>query len=502
MSALETQISVPASATDSLSAADLWLLAGERRFENLRMPILSLGEAAYRARAQPVVRQADVVALPTSLPIRSQPFWRWLRGASMPERPLDSRVAFLLRHLAAPARFEPTNVPVLHHTVASFGGLGSCGLVLLAPSQNGCGALYRYLPDYHSLEHLGPVPASAPVPPADQVWLACIGQPWLVLEKYGEYAPFGVALDAGLMDAQLRYLTALLGWPRRRVDLPPRTYRRWHLGAATSDLLLSCHALDIAGDASEFLDQLQHRRIATWKPHVQDAERFPLLEAILAGFAAATPAEPETRSQQVTVEVDEPDQRDLLAVMAARTSGNDTSGMAPIQPGLATDWLHRWATTVGALQQRRTQLPAEQELFVRYAWLHPQGPDIGLYDEALQFAGTGIGAVDFTAAVRDCLHNDQQYYNLDEMILEVFIGVDASAFQRRYGAGAIRLAHLAAGARVHDICLAAASFGCFARPVRMFRDAPLERRLELPGQLLIQVLVGVSRRANPAFRLL
>lgn len=116
----------------NITLQDAWGLAGDRRFENLDMPIL-IDPVHYAAKAEKGTKQVEMLALTTNVPKQSQPFADFLKASPsvVADLPLDTRISAILRYLASPMRYEPINTPDVHYPVSSFGGLFSCGIKLL-----------------------------------------------------------------------------------------------------------------------------------------------------------------------------------------------------------------------------------------------------------------------------------------------------------------------------------------------------------------------------------
>ncbi|WP_167758571.1 nitroreductase family protein, partial [Zemynaea arenosa] len=129
------------------------------------------------------------------------------------------------------------------------------------------------------------------------------------------------------------------------------------------------------------------------------------------------------------------------------------------------------------------------------AWLAGEGA--GLYQGECR---TDIA--DQPARLRRMLPYRGMRINLPSLTAVLMIQADPVDAIERHGGAALRDVHLAAGAVAQDFCLAAASHGMFARPVRMMREADLESNLPLQGQVVYQVLCGFARRSNLTMGLL
>ncbi|UAA40054.1 hypothetical protein KIH87_06805 [Paraneptunicella aestuarii] len=497
----------------TLTLKDAWGLATDRRFDNLNMPILQ-DSRHYGAKADKSSKMAKLVFLNTNVPRQAQSFADFLAGkpCSLSELSFADKMSLVLRYLASPVRYEPLNRPDVHYPVSSFGGLFSCGIKLIVrhekenQSQSNNVDVYHYHANYHALEQVASNVNYGTELAAGECHIAIVGHYWAVARKYGEYSPYGVVLDAGIVLTQLQYLLALAGVAAttEKTDLQMLQSLLVESDSVQQTLAALSLSIDDEHNALAFLQQTQTHRVSIWSEPEGIHERFHNLQSLLDIFA--TPYEvceaahsKQTLSEQALAELP---QDDVLDVLVRRSAANDATGFSQINKVLDAGFLTRFLSVLTGLKSRRETMPAESALQVKVAWINPYGPAIGMYDGAgeLQYQPNQTEA--FLDILRDCLYSDNQKYNLASMAFELFVTVDTAQLERDYGDAAIRLAHMAAGALGHDICLAASLFDAFARPVRMFRDTKLQQRLGLEGQLVVQVLVGFNRHHNFALKLL
>ncbi len=496
---------------------DAWGLASDRRFHNLNMPILQDAKN-FGAKAQKAYRLAELTTLTTQLPLRSLSFPAFLRGESsaLHELTLAEKLAGVLRYLAAPLRYEPLNLPEVHYPVSSFGGLFSCGVKLIRRTEGGELQCFHYHPSYHALERETVAPdVSSPLQPGESL-IALVGQFWAVAGKYGDFSPFGVSLDGGIVSTQLSYLLDVFGvnYENRAdwiADAKPLVVTRHHPNVHEYEhplAVLSLAENRFSESDWDFLASSDTRRIACWRETPGLDQQYGLLPSLLTLFAAdlyQVEAKQQTADEVVCQSPDLPDslpEKDVFDVIRDRTASNDVTGFSQRSPIVSSQFLSDFLTVMTTLRQRRGAAPAEEQLIISIAWINQHGLLPGLYDGNGQAIWQAKQPEAFFAILQDCLFNDGQNYNLASMTMELFVSVDTGQFIQQYGDASIHKAHHAAGCLGHDVCLTASLFGGFARPVRMFRDTRLQQQLGLPGQLLMQVLVGFNRHNNFAMALL
>ncbi|EKE87554.1 hypothetical protein [Idiomarina xiamenensis] len=409
----------------------------------------------------------------------------------------------LFQFCAAPARYEPLNRPDIHYPVSSFGGLLSCCFYLLTPTaRQGYVDVFRYQPNYHALECVARQQAWQQPLAADQALLAIAGNYWMVVNKYGEYSPYGVALDAGILVAQANYLTQLCELHSSACPESLPALQALLVDNQSATQIFAAQTLRFQQPPWQLLQSnAADTRIAVWQEPSIAYASLPNLPALFNLFATPAPTpEPSSSAPSGSAPVTLPT-TDVLRVMQRRTAANDAVGFAQKTPPLSRQFLTDFLQTREQLAQRRERLAGESLLTMQVAWINPFGVEQGLYDGQGQALRLPADKEAFLDQLRDCLYSSQQKYNIASLTMELFITVEPQQWLAAYGDSSLRLAHMAAGAVAHDIALTASLFGAFARPVRMFRDTALQQRLGLTGQLLVQVLVGFHRHHNFAVKL-
>lgn len=496
----------------TLSVNDVWALAGDRRFSNLDMPILKDSQA-YGAKADRAVKAAKLIKLSTDIPRAAGSFKALVRGldSASDELSFERKLSSVLRYLAAPLRHEPLNLPHVHFPVSSFGGLFSCGVYLVKTSISAGASVdvYYYHANYHALELVQSAVPFAQSIEQDELQIVLVGQYWTVARKYGEYAPYGVSLDSGIAFAQLQYLLKSFNLAPKQVSTSIKSLNDLLLPEESCQRALAATSIRVSAAETSFLARQESTSIAHWAEPKGIYQQFDLLKEVVEVFSAELPAKSVSNGKSYQRNwLNQPSQlghlpeKDFIDVVADRTAANDHIGFSQSHQQVSETFLTDFLSVLDGLQCQRCEMPAAELLKLTTAWLNPHGREIGLYDEQANVIYTPSNKASFISDIQDCLYNDQQKYNLSTLAMEMFISVDLAEIDKHYQQSSVRCAHMAAGALVHDICLVASYFDCFARPVRMFRDTNLQQKLALDGQLIIQVLVGFNRHHNFTMRLL
>lgn len=484
--------------------SDAWVLGSYRRLESLVVPAFTDYRLAATREAQRSAARVDLVALETDLPRDLLPFRDFVHGAHASAGDFAVQLSLVLRYLAAPLRYEPENLYFVHRAVPSPRCLFPCRiLVVTRTTAADAPVVYAYHPNHHALEPLGPRSRLGALLGDGNVAVIGVGQFWMLADKYGEFSPFVLSLEAGMLRAQADHLARLVGW--RRADSAA--------AGKALDEALDCGALEttvfaIAAIASG--DDIEvgaaHRAsVATWRPTAGLAERFPRLDTLAHLFGA------DARPMDVQIGTRAPIHGsssartdtaiDVLEVMRRRTSGNDKGGWAPAIRITDRALLDQLMHDFNALRSQRFALQGEASLSVYVALLNRSGYPIGLYDDRLQAVPLPLDERQFVRALQGALPSRDFRYNMAAFVLSVLIVAPAAGHAASKTPG-IRDAHVAAGAVAQDFCLAAAAQDLFARPVRMFQEIELETAWRLDGRLVYQILAGFNRSSNLAMELL
>jgi hypothetical protein len=477
---------------DIAPLGEAWQLGTYRRMDALKVPAFSgvdLTELVPERR----MRAARLYHLPTALPRELLPLADWLNGLPsmrLPELSNIERLSLLFRYLSSPLRYEPHNMYQVHRAVPSARCIYPIDLLLAQTGRDGKRETYLYHPPFHALEPVGEDVARDVSGDDSRILIAGLGRFWKIVRKYGDFTPFPVMLEAGMMISQLRFLRRALGWTGECTDPEPgRAFCEGDLefpifaetidqpgldviGLPERDVMLATQA-EMAGCAQEF-DRLTY---------------FMSLFDTPAGPAPTKSGDPATPLEPATL----PAGRGLLETMRLRHSANDRVGLAPImtaEEGL----LERFTRLSARFRNNRESLAGEQRLDVAMVWPGRAAPEAGVYDRD----GGLLARIDrrrMTQVLEGALPTPDLRYNLPAHSLMVLIVVDPHG-DGMQGSSAFRDAHVAAGALAHDYCLAAAALGQFARPVRMLREQILESAFPLRGQIIYTLLCGTSRATN------
>jgi hypothetical protein len=478
---------------DIAPLGEAWQLGTYRRMDALKVPAFS-GVDISGLVPERRTRAARLYRLPTALPRELLPLADWLNGVPSPRLPELSdieRLSLLFRYLSSPLRYEPHNIYQVHRAVPSARCIYPIDLLLAQTGRDGKRRTYLYHPAFHGLEPLcedvaardegGDGPGSV---------IAGVGRFWKIVRKYGDFTPFPVMLEAGMMISQLRFLRRAVGWTGESTDPEPgRAFCNGDLEFPIFAETIDRSGFDITGLPARDVV------LATQAEMAGSGQGFDRLAYLMrlfdtpAGPAPATPGDPADRLDPGSL----PASLGLLETMRLRHSANDRVGMAPIMAG-EEGLLERFAKLAMQFRHNRESLPGEQRLHVALVWPGRAAPEAGVYDR-----GAGLLArVDrrrMAQVMEGALPTPDLRYNLPAHSLLVLIVADPHAHGMQEDA-AFRDSHVAAGALAQDYCLAAAALGQFARPVRMLREQVLESAFPLGGQIIYTLLCGTGRATN------
>lgn len=470
----------------------LWMLGTYRRMDVLDVP--AFHRDVSDLQPQKYSRRARLCLLPTFLPREISSLSDWLAGnhSDKVERlTWVERLSLLLRFLASPMRFEPQNIYRIHRAVPSGRCLFPVDIMLFLPNSLGEMAAFLYHPNFHAIEALPPSDCSE-LAATSQGVIAGVARCWMIANKYGDFTPFPIMLESGMLRSQLRLLRDAVGWGGAQHD---REIARPYCDGLLDFPVFAetIQALPHAVDALPTRDVV----LAVWNETPHDRCERPQLAELIAAFdqpggaEETPPAPPNCKSAAGT--------HGLLDVLRLRNSGNDRHGMFPAPAEATPNLLDRLIKLSAAFRARRAGTTIEQRLEIKFVWLACTGARSGIYDRY----GRLFQSIDrlhlLSAAARSI--SLPLRYNFAAHQLMVLIAADPLDELIRAPGGA-RDVHLGAGALAQDITLAAAALGLFARPVRMLSEVVLESALPIDGQLVYTLLCGAARSTNLTAELL
>ncbi|WP_374351130.1 hypothetical protein [Chitinimonas sp.] len=490
--------------------ADAWVLGSYRKLDALDVPAFHGNGLAAAQAPRRHSRAARLLPLTTRWPQQLQRFADFVAGKPATGLSTDSALQIVLRYCASPLRHEPLNSYRLHRAVASTRSFFPLQLQLLVRGEDGQLRRYRYLSEHHALEEVA-LAAPAPELPANcNMAIIGVGRYWLMAGKYAEFTPFAVTLEAGMVQAQLDHLTRMVGWQTEPLTISDG---RWHQALGLADMESLGVAIGIRLATPWQPPVASHSAmVADWQPASGIAQRFGRLAQLAALFDPAANRSPGTRHpappaapapvEPAQLKLGAAGEREVLTVLAERSSGNDAVGFAPIAPPSDRAAFEQLMAVWQALSQQRQRLPGEEALTVSVAWLNPAGEPIGLYDLQGQPLHGQADPRAFVRQLEASLPHQLFRFNMAALSYVFLIGADIPAATARHGDFALRRLHLAAGAVAQDISLALTAFGMFARPVRMLKEMDLASSWNLADYPVYQLLAGFNRSANWAMELM
>ena len=479
-------------------SADAWRLSTDRRLDALDVPAFQQIDVSTLLPDREI-RAARLHRLPTALPREVMRMADWLGGNGVEVvRKLSKmvRLSLLFRYLSSPLRYEPDNVYQVHRAVPSARCIFPIDLLLTHSGPGGVRRTYLYHPDFHALELLDASDTLGDGGTQSHTVVSGVGRFWKLVRKYGDFTPFPVMLESGMLVAQLRIMRAAMGWGGAGADSgPARRFCRGDLEFPVFAETLDEREFDI--DSLPVCDAVlaRHAEPAAGVP------RFERLRLFMDLFdAPAGPQPPPSADVPRYLEAGLlPKDRGFLATLRLRHSANDMTGMAPRlddDDGL----LHRISQLSRRVAACRERLPGEDRIGIVLLWPGRSAPGAGIYGGDGHLLA-GVDRQRIAAALNRALPSPGLRYNLQAHSLIVLFVVDPDS-PSMHEPFAFRDAHVAAGALAQDYCVAAAALDRFARPVRMLREQVLESGLQIRGKIVYALLCGSPRATNVCAELL
>lgn len=458
-------------------ARDFFVATGERRGElgGSKWDLLrgTTGGLSVPASVAPKTISAD--AWPLSRTILQKA----LAASNLDGLTPKDKLSLMLALSVLPLRWEPLNYVAEHRAVASAGGSFAVEAYLLCRSGTKLD-VYRVDADAFALIHERSLDGDAD--PGDDVILVLVGRHAVCAAEYGAFSAPLLALEAGMIARQLTLLASLVGWRAVIEPLGRTCSRRVALGLDHwSDAPLVALSIDGIGIADVF-GRGERQRIKTVRrePEYSAADAHAAMKPLLIGICGGAEAKPRPLATPFAIELRHPKRPPwtVLQAMAARSAGAATAAL--VAP-------HDWCA------QRL------EALLTDVAWLDSSGG----------FGALPLGVevfASFGAEMKPVFRMSPEFGGVvgdqtpDAPVLFTLAIDDRAALERFEEAGFLA-AHLRVGALAHSLCLAAGLQGLAARPLRSYADASLGAALPLDRRPLLQVRIGLSERANLAYRL-
>jgi len=408
------------------------------------------------------------------------------------------KLSVLLRHSAWPIRWEPLNGCGQHRAVATPGALFPVDLYLIARTRSGPRALYCSPRDLCLLESCA-VPGDAAPEDGDALSLVIVGNLGRCVGIYGDLALWLVALEAGMLQAQIHFVARTLGWRlhrcSRRDDAAMRTLVG--LGHWSESPMVGCR---LSGDrVGSALSDLSARPLETIRPrpHHADADAHPSMRDFVR-LAATAPIRTASDAVAGHGVIDDADDTPTGSISVLDLSHRRSSGLGN---GIA-----RWTRAIDATVL--DALLADTRLLVRGSGSHAVGTMplcMTLVWKATQEAPVRIFDVDPVgprttpmACSEDTLRAAREMCRYNTGIL-ITIGVDGHLASDGAAAQALIGAYLRAGVLSQCVSLAAARNGLTARAFMAYPDDLKNLLMPLEMRALVQILIGFDPRPNPGF---
>lgn len=419
-------------------------------------------------------------------------------GAATAGLSASEKLSVLLRHSAWPIRWEPLNGCGQHRAVPTPGALFPVDLYLIARTRNGPRALYCSPRDLCLLERCA-VPEDAAPEDEDALSLVIVGNLGRCVGIYGDLALWLVALEAGMLQAQIHFVARTLGWRLRPCARHDDDALRTLLGIGhwSESPMVSCR---LSGDrAGSALSDLGARPLETIRPrpHHADADAHPSMRDFVQ-LAATAPIRTTSDAAAGYGGIDDADDTPAGLFSVPGLSGRRSSGLGN---GIA-----RWTKAMDATVL--DALLADTRMLVRASGSHAVGTMplcVTLVWKATQEAPVRIFDVDLVhprmtpmPCGEDTLRVAREMCRYNTGIL-ITIGVDGHLAGDGAAAQALVDAYLRAGVLSQCMSLAAARNGMTARLFMAYPDDLKNLLMPLEMRALVQILIGFDPRPNPGF---
>ena len=484
---------------------EAWALGTYRRFDSLVAPAFYPPQPGAVLQPAHTTRSAQLYRLSTDLPSRLLSWADYLAGQSAQwDADFSCQLALFLRYLAAPQTFEPLNSYKIHTPVPSVRCLFPYKLLVIVREAQP--VLYEYHPNYHALEKIAAGEQLTVLLGTGDFALLGVSLFWKLADKYGDFTPYPVTLEMGGLKAQAEHLCTLMGWSPAPAEAEPDVCNQqvgclgqWETVAFSIAAHTGCERSAIAQLPRE------NHQLPIWQAHADLASRFRQLRPLSEIFQApaATSAAPRTLPTPVINDSDSAiPSLDILQLFRRRNSGNDAFGFAPCAGAVSTNFLAQLQQRLRQVRARRPHSAGEESVSLWFLWLDGTSGQVGLYREDGTRVDLPHQGAELVRAMQAALPNQILKFNMAAMTLSVLMTVNLPQAHQQHGDAVLRRVHTAAGMLGQDLNLTATGFGLFSRPVRMFRESTIEHVLQVPGQLVYQVLMGFNRRTNVKLELL
>lgn len=398
-------------------------------------------------------------------------------------------LACFLTHCFLPIRWEGENGFLQHRGVASAGGLYPIELRLCGNLGSGP-ALYSLDPRQHFLAELETRPD---LQDDRKVRLLLSGRIDWCLDPYGDLSGSLIALEAGMLAAQLTLFAGSVGWD---VDCEavqdPTSVRKEFALYRKCDVPLVIMTLT-AESVSGLLNGLAPARRKVFSPPdlADGLRRFPRLAGYLEACEAASPdisasalAAPSSPAILTGFSL-----QDLKQLCRSRSAGAKDGVGRPIET---------W---------RDAELDAFARAFGQSAMAGPSDELLPLcaISLTLRHSSQGYAAFEFDCSTGQLTPIEAadpaqigQALEVGGGAMEIAIGIDDVAALNRSGPRGYLLSNILAGVLAQRLTLAATSCGRDARPLRSYDDGETNRLLPYSHRTALQIRVARSIRPNPA----
>lgn len=403
------------------------------------------------------------------------------------------KLSHVLRHSAWPFRWEPLNACGQHRAVGTPGALFPVDVYLLARTRRGARALHCSPRDLCLLE-AAELPDAAAGETTDALSIVVVGNLGRCVGIYGDLALWLVALEAGMLQAQIRLVARTVGW--RVDDTADHDYdaTRALLGIAhwSEAPLIRCRLT--GGGAASATAGLAERRLRTIRPlpHHAEADAHPMMRSFVRLAAAPPPVVPHANGERFGASGDDGDAFPIVDASYRRSSGIG-NGIVRWTRDLTTHLRDAvLADTRRLANDSECVVSAPTPFAVSLAWRPTQSGPATIFDlDVSQARLTEVPASDeaVEAARGMCRYN---------AALLITIGADGSAIAGA-GARAVVDTYLRAGALAQCFSLAAARNGLSARLFMAYPDEMKNLVMPLARRALVQILIGYDTRPNPVF---
>lgn len=419
-------------------------------------------------------------------------------------------VSIFLDYLARPQRYEPENVYKLHTLVPTVRTTFPYEFLISFSDENRS-RTYRYHSSYHAIELIEERESSLEC--KGNVSIICRALYWKLAQRYGEFAPYLVHLEAGALKTLAIQLLKLFGFDKVQEDANL-------FNLSQNDSTQKKFERDVfkisASSSFNWRELIELKRIEVKAFTLGDncilESRFPQLIKFINHFHSpdysGEKADKTTQAGEyissnlgkVNYNLNyQPKFSDYFEALHFRSAANDSSGVTSLLLNPSISIIQNVCNLADQLELSNFRVAASELIDTNYLAIQSRNNnEKGFFNYAIQKITDEFNIFELLA---EALPNKAIKINFTSMVGMFLLTIDSDAAEKKYPDCTARAVHQAAGARMFNLSVAASAYGFYVRPMRMLLESVLEHKLPIKGKIIFQIVLGYRRRTNLSFRL-